>query len=43
MTTKPDQKSIEVRQNADITAKDKEKVAQVRRSEKDREQPQEPQ
>ena len=42
MTTKPDQKSIEVRQNADITAKHKEKVAQIRRSEKDRE-PQEPQ
>ena len=42
MTTKPDQKSMEVKQNADITAKDEEKVAQIRRIEKDRER-QEPQ
>ena len=36
-TTKPDQKSVEEKQNADITAKDEEKVAQIRRIEKDRE------
>ena len=41
MTTEPDQKGKEVKQNADITAKDEE-VAEIRRSEKDKE-PQEPQ
>ena len=40
MTTEPDLKSIEVNQNADTTAKDKE-VAEIRRSEK--EERQEPQ
>ena len=36
MTTEPDLKSIEVNQNADITAKDEE-VAEIRRSEKEEE------
>ena len=42
MTTEPDQKSMEVRQNADITAKDEEEVAEIRRSGEDEER-QEPQ
>ena len=42
ITTEPDQKSMEVKQNADITAKDKEELAEIRRSEKDEER-QEPQ
>ena len=37
MTTEPDQKIMEVKQNADITAKDEEEVAEIRRSEKDEE------
>ena len=41
MTTEPDLKSIEVNQNADTTAKDEE-VAEIRRSEKEKER-QEPQ
>ena len=36
MTTEPDQKNMEVKQNSDITAKDKE-VAEIRRSEEDEE------
>ena len=39
---RPDQKSVEVKQNADITAQDEEEVAEIRRSEKDEER-QEPQ
>ena len=31
MTTEPDQKIMEVKQNADITAKDEEEVAEIRR------------
>ena len=42
MTTEPDQKSMEVKQNGEITAKDEEEVAEIRRSEKDEER-QEPQ
>ena len=43
MTTEPDQKSMEVKQNADITAKDEEEEeAEIRRSEEDEER-QEPQ
>ena len=37
VTTEPDQKSMEVKQNADITAKGEEQVAEIRRSEKDEE------
>ena len=42
MTTEPDQKGTEVKNNADITAKDEEEVVEIRRSEKDEER-QEPQ
>ena len=42
MTAEPDQKSMEMKQNADITAKDDEEVPENRRSEKDEER-QEPQ
>ena len=38
MTTEPDPKSMEVKQNADTTAKDEEEVAENRRSEKEEEQ-----
>ena len=38
MTTEPDPKSMEVKQNADATAKDEEEVAENRRSEKEEEQ-----
>ena len=41
-TAEPDQKSMEMKQNADITAKDDEEVPENRRSEKDEER-QEPQ
>ena len=37
MTTKTDQKSVEVKQNAHTTAKDEEEVAEIRRSEKEEE------
>ena len=38
MTTEPDPESMEVKQNADTTAKDAEEVAEIRRSEKEEEQ-----
>ena len=37
MTTEPDQTNMEVKQNADITAKDEEEVAEIRRLEKEEE------
>ena len=42
ITTEPDQKSIEMKQNGEITAKDEGEVAEITRSKKDEEQ-QEPQ
>ena len=42
MSTVPDYKGMEVKKNADITAKDEKEVAEIRRSEKDEER-QEPQ
>ena len=38
MTTEPDQKSMEVKQNADIITEDEEEIAEIRRSEKDKRQ-----
>ena len=38
MTTEPDPKRMEVKQNADTTAKDEEEVAEIRRLEKEEEQ-----
>ena len=38
MTTEPDPKSMEVKQNTDTTAKDEEEVAEIRRSEKEEQQ-----
>ena len=38
MTTEPDPKSMEVKQNTDTTAKDEEEVAEIRRLEKEEQQ-----